>query len=132
VASARPRWKVVVAAAGAAAVLAPGWRGSLVPVDHDEILAAAGRSRTQLGVSRPGDAGAEWHLQYLDSYAVRWLDELGLRRRAPWLVAPDFVAHVPPSAGGVVRADAYFRVATRTHWPWWRPGGGVEWRVPPR
>jgi hypothetical protein len=128
----RPTWKLAVAAALACAALAPGWSGTLVPVAHDDVLAAASRSRSQLGVSRPGEAGEEWHVQYLDSYAVRWLDELGLRRRAPWLVAPDFVAHVPPAAGGVVRADAYFRVETRWHWPWWRPGGGVAWTMPAR
>lgn len=124
----RPRWKPVVLAVAAAAALAPGWAAEFVPEDHEAILDAAGRSRSQLGVTRAGEAaGEEWHLQYLDSGWVALLDELGLRRRAPALVPPDFAAHIPP---GSDRADGYFRVASRWHWPWWRPGGGLDWRVP--
>ena len=121
----RAWWKLAGAAALAALVLAPGWSARLVPADHGALLAAAGRSRSQLGVTRPGEApGEEWHLQYLDSWPVRVLDEMALRRLAPLLVPPDFAAHVPAGSG---RADGYFRGESRLRWPWWWPGGGVDW-----
>lgn len=127
----RPRaWKLAALLAGAALLLAPGWSAVLVPAPHDEVLDAASRSRTQTGVTRPGDApGEEWHLQYLDSWTVRMMDELGLRKQAPRVAPPDFAAHVP---AGSERADAYYRVASRVHWPWWRPGGGMDWSPPVR
>lgn len=120
-------WKKRLALACAVAALVPGWSGRLVPAVHDDLLAEAARSRTQLGVTRGGAAGEEWHLQYLDSWPVRMLDELGLRPHAARFVPPTFVAHLPP---GSDRADGYFRVATRWHWPWWRPGGGLDWALP--
>jgi hypothetical protein len=122
------RRRIAGAALAAAVALAPGWRAALVPEDHEAILAAASRSRSQIGVALPGDlAGEAWHVQYLDSYWVRVLDEVGLRGSASSLVPPDYAAHIPP---GTDRADGYFRVLGEWHWPWWRPGGGVEWRVP--
>jgi hypothetical protein len=125
VTSTRRRWKLAAAFAAAALALAPGWRATLAPVDHEEVLEAASRSRTQTGVTRPGDApGEQWHLQYLDSWTVRMLDELGLRGRAPSVAPPTFAAHLP---AGSQRADAYYRVVTEGHWPWWRPGRGVDW-----
>jgi len=124
----RDRWKIALATVAAAAVVSPGWSARLVPADHEDLLAEASRSRSQLGVSRAGDTpDEEWHLQYLDSWAVRVLDEMRIRGKAPALVPPDFAAHIPP---GSDRADGYFRLETSWHWPWWRPGGGVAWRVP--
>lgn len=117
-----------MACVAAVVMVLPGWRAQLVPVEHDVVLEAASRSRTQTGVVRAGAApGEEWHVQYLDSWPVRMLDEFGLRRAATALVPPDFAAHVP---SGSMRADAYFRAESATHWPWWRAGGGVEWSVP--
>jgi hypothetical protein len=121
----RPTWRETAVAAAALALLAPGWRADLVRVPHEEALAAAARSRSQLGAVRAGDApGEEWHVQYLDSWWARMLAELGLRARLPALVPPDFAAHV---AAGSARADGYFRADAAVHWPWWRPGGGVDW-----
>ncbi|MCE9638130.1 MAG: hypothetical protein K8T90_20705 [Planctomycetes bacterium] len=123
-----PGRRRLLVAFAAGAVLAPGWSGRLVPVDHDLLLDEAGRSHNQTGVTRPGAApGEEWHLQYLDSWPARVLDEFGLRARSSWLVPPDFVAHIP---AGSARADGYYRNVTSWHWPWWRPGGGVAWEVP--
>lgn len=114
----------------ASAALAPGWAGRLEPVDHDLLLDEAGRSHNQTGTVREGDVpGEQWHLQYLDSWPARMLDEFGLRGRASSLVPPDFVAHIPP---GSARADGYYRAVASWHWPWWRPGGGVAWEVPAR
>ena len=125
----------------AAAACAPGWEASLVPVEHDEVLAAAAQASSAFGVTRPGTgAGDEWHAQYLDSGLARLLSAVGLRGTIPSLVPPDFAAHIPgPVVPAVVptgdtggrgvatRADGYFRVETRARWPWWRPGGGVRW-----
>lgn len=118
----------------AAAALAPGWEATLVPVPHDDVLAAASRASSALGVVRPGSGrGDEWHVQYLDSGAARLLADLGLRRALPSLLAPDFAAHVPGPVGPrevATRADGYFRVEPDLRWPWWRPGGGVRWEGP--
>ena len=131
------RSSAIIALIGLGA-LVPGWSGRLVRADHEAMLAEAAQSHTQLGVTRAGgsgdadDAGAageEWHLQYLDSWPVRMLEEMGLRPQAAHIVPPTFVAHVPPGAD---RADGYFRIETSWHWPWWRPGGGLDWTLPPR
>lgn len=125
----RLTWKLAGALVLAAAALWPGWSARLVPADHEALLAAAGRSRSPLGVVRPGDApGEEWHVQYLDSWPVRLLDGMSLRHLAPALVPPDFAAHVPAGTG---RADAYFRAEPHLRWPWWLPGGGVDWTPVP-
>lgn len=116
-----------LAALAAAALLAPGWAGRLAPATHDEILEAASRVRG-LGVSVPDPAApdARFDLQYLGSGWAALLTSFGLRGVVPQLVPPDFAAHVPPAVGGVQRADGYHRVVTTWHWPWWRPGGGLD------
>jgi hypothetical protein len=121
-------------AAALVLLAAPGWRGELVPVAHDEVLAVTGaRAAGEVfGVARAGERqGEEWHAQYVASPPAEALFALGLRKLAPALVAPQFVAHVPPGFDGVPqRADGYYRVATSWRWPWWWPGGGVDWRLP--
>jgi hypothetical protein len=108
----------------------PGWRGELVPVAHDEILADAARydAGDVFGVSLPGDAeGEEWHAQFLGSRPALALDALALRKLAPRLVPPAYMAHIPPGTDALPsRADAYYRVIAHTRWPWWWPGGGVD------
>ena len=43
------------------------------------------------------------------------------------------VAHIPPGIDLLPqRADAYFAVQTSWRWPWWWPGGGVDWKMPAR
>jgi len=121
----------------AAAALAPGWAGTLVPVPHDELIAAAARSGSAMGITRAGEGrGDEWHLQYLDPRFARLLADVGLRGVLPSLVPPDFAAHVPAPVGPrevATRADGYYRVETSLRWPWWLPGGGVRWDAgPPR
>jgi hypothetical protein len=115
----------------AAAALAPGWEATLVPVEHDEVLAAAAQAPSAFGVVRPGRGrGDEWHAQYLGGGFARLLADVGLRGAVPSLVPPDFAAHVPGPVGAqrvATRADGYFRVDARWRWPWWRPGGGVRW-----
>jgi hypothetical protein len=55
----------------------------------------------------------------------------GLRRIAPRCVPPSFAAHMPAGeAGRPQRADGYYRVVASWRWPWWWPGGGVDWRIP--
>ncbi|MCG3135005.1 MAG: hypothetical protein HMLKMBBP_02498 [Planctomycetes bacterium] len=116
-----------LAAVGAAAALSPGWRGRLVPATHDEILEAAARVRG-IGVSIADgtDTGGRFDLQYLGSGWAALLPAAGLRAAVPRIVPPDFAAHVPPPVGGVQRADSYHRIVTEWHWPWWRPGGGLD------
>jgi len=113
-----------------AAVLLPGWSARLEPVDHEAVLAAA-RSASPgdvFGVARPGARDGEtWHAQYHDSVVARVLHGAGLRGALPGLLPPAFAAHIPV---GAERADGYFRVRTSVHWPWWWPGGGVDWSVP--
>lgn len=130
----RRTWVRAGLAVAAAAALAPGWSGRLVPVEHDAVLAAASRASSSIGVSRDGSGrGDSWHAQYLDSGFARFLCDAGFRRSATRLVPPDFVAHIPGPVGPVplaTRADGYFAVETALRWPWWRPGGGVDWTVP--
>lgn len=117
-------------------VLAPGWSGRLVPIEHDEVLRECRRhdAGEVFGASRDGDvAGEEWHAQYVASPAARFLDALNLRGFATRVVPPMFAAHIPPGMDLLPeRADAYFRVETSWRWPWWWPGGGVDWRMPGR
>ncbi len=124
------RGLVWTGAAAAALLALPGWRGSLVPCTHDEILSAAALHGAPFGVSVPGaEPGEEWHAEYLDSGLARLLADVGMRGVAPSLVPPDFAAHVPAApGGGVQRADAWYRVETSRRWPWWWPGGGMSWR----
>jgi hypothetical protein len=130
-----PEWKKRLWI-GAAVVpfLLPGWRGELVPVPHEEVLLAAKARDADdvFGVSRDGEVpGERWHAQYLGGRTAKLLDVLNLRAWATRLTPPDFAAHIPPGPEDLPeRADAYFRVATTTRWPWWWPGGGVDWRLP--
>jgi hypothetical protein len=123
-------------AAAVAPFLLPGWRGDLHPVPHEEILIESRKFDADdvIGAIRDGDApGEEWHLEFMGSRAAAFFDLLNLRGLATHLVPPRFAAHVPPGADALPeRADAYYRVETRTRWPWWWPGGGVEWKAPPR
>lgn len=112
----------------------PGWRGELVPVDHAAILADAATydAGDVFGVSLPGERdGEEWHAQFMGSRAAHALDALALRRLAPRVVPPAYVAHIPPGTDALPsRADAYFRVVAHTRWPWWWPGGGLALERP--
>jgi hypothetical protein len=116
--------------------LAPGWRGDLVPVPHEEILTEAKRCDPAdvIPGSLPGrEEGEQWHAQFFGSSAARVFDLLNLRGLAPHFVPPSYVAHIPPGMDDrPERADGYFRVETHWRWPWWWPGGGVDWRVPQR
>ena len=117
-------------------VLLPGWAGDLVPVDSNEMLRDLTRRDASEAVvaTRGGDKeGEEWHVRFLDSGWARVFDLLNARGLATRTVPPAYVAHIPPGADELsVRADGYYRVETRWRWPWWWPGGGVDWRVPDR
>ncbi len=109
-------------------VLAPGWEATLVPASHEEILREMRLTGTVVGVSRPGEREHEkWHASYVDSSYAELMETLDLRHLLTRTAPPAYVAYIPP---GAIRADAYYRVDTRTHWPWWWPGGGVAWREP--
>ncbi len=134
-----PRWpgkrtRIALAVAALAAGLAPGWSGRLVEVGLEVVLACArgARAGSVLGVTRPVvkdgvETGEEWHASYVGRRLPAFLAGVGLRRALPRLSPPDFVAHVP---AGARRADGYFDVEVSTHWPWWRPGGGLTWAIP--
>jgi len=111
--------------------LAPGWRASLSPVEHEELLAASRESDAArvFGISlSDGPRSERWHAQYVGRSLPMILHDLGVQAALPSLLPPDFAAHL---AVGAERADGYFRVVTEAHWPWWRPGGGVSWELPP-
>jgi hypothetical protein len=124
----------ILVACGVAPFLLPGWRGDLVPVAHDEIIVAASKydASEVFGATRRGDReGEEWHAQFMGSGAAQFLDFLNLRGFATRVVPPAYVAHIPPGADLLPeRADGYYKVVTHWRWPWWWPGGGVDWRVP--
>lgn len=108
--------------------LLPGWSGRLVPTQHDAILRAARQRSTEVSLSVPGERpGERWHLTYMNDDAADFLQSLRMRKFAPSLLAPDFAAHIP---AGSIRADGYYAVETRVHWPWWWPGGGLDLREP--
>ncbi len=130
-----PRAKRALLISGAALpFVLPGWRGELVPVDHDEILAQAARydAGEVFGVSLAGEKdGEEWHAQFMGSRAADSINALALRKLAPRLVPPAYVAHIPPGTEGLpTRADAYYRVVAHARWPWWWPGGGMDFVRP--
>ncbi len=100
-----------------------------MPVPHEEVLASAAASDGSVGVVAVSGAAGEWHAQYHHSGWARLLSALGMRKALPSLVPPDFAAHVPAAGGASPRADGYFRVEATWRWPWWRPGGGVDWTV---
>ena len=126
----RRRRLLVVAALCAVALLLPGWRGELREVPHTEVLAAARAvpPGTVFGVEVPDvDGAGTWHAQYLDSVIARLLRAAGMGASLTAVLPPSFAAHIP---AGAERADGYFRLDARVHWPWWAPRGGVEWRDP--
>ncbi len=132
-----PEWKRRFwISAAVAPFLVPGWRGTLVPVPHEEIIldAATYDAGEVIPATRAGDAqGEEWHAQYMGSRAAAVLEFLNLRSVATYLAPPKYVAHIPPGPDDLPeRADAYFRVDTSWRWPWWWPGGGLDWRMPER
>jgi hypothetical protein len=132
-----PRWKKRLWIAAAAALfLLPGWQGRLVPVPHEEILLESARHDADevFGVSRPGEApGERWNVQYMGGGAAKLFDLLNLRGFATRVVPPRFAAHIPEGPEDLPeRADGYFRIETSLRWPWWFPGGGVDWRPPLR
>jgi len=123
-------------AAGVAPFLLPGWRGELVPVPHEEIILDAARfdAGDVIPATRAGDQpGEEWHAQFMGSRWAAFFDVVNLRGLATRFVPPKYVAHIPPGFDELPeRADAYFRVETTTRWPWWWPGGGLDWKMPER
>jgi hypothetical protein len=126
----------ILIACGILPVLLPGWGGDLVPVPHEEIIVEAAKHDADevFGASRPGErAGEEWHAQFMGSTPAQVLDFLNLRGFATHVVPPAYVAHIPPGADLLPeRADGYFKVVTHWRWPWWWPGGGVDWTMPAR
>lgn len=124
------RRRIVLAAVCAAVLLLPGWRAGLREVPHAAVLAAARDAPpdTVFGVVRhDAEDGAEWHAQYHGSALARLLHGVGMGGSIASLLPPDLAAHVP---AGAERADGYFEVVAAVHWPWWLPGGGVDWRDP--
>lgn len=121
-------------ACAVAPVVLPGWSGVLVPVSGDERIVEAGKYAADevVPATRRGDvAGEEWHVTFMGSRAAEFLDFLNLRTFATHVVPPTFVAHIPPGTDLLPeRADGYFKVVTRWRWPWWWPGGGVDWTNP--
>ena len=121
---------LIAAVCAAPVLLAPGWRATLEPTSHDALLATMRSADPEgvFGVSRRGrQRGEEWHAQYAGGGLPRLLRALGVRGALPALVPPRYAAHVP---AGAERADGYFSVRATAHWPWWRPGGGVDWHDP--
>ena len=95
---------------------------------HDDLLAVVRASRTKVPVSHPGQREGEmWHLTYVDDGLANFVKWLRLKQTLPHTLPADFVAHIPP---GRYRADGYYRVETEGHWPWWWPGGGMDWTEP--
>ncbi len=132
-----PEWKKRFwIAAVVVPLLLPGWRGELVPVPHAEIILDASRydAADVIPATRVGDApGEQWHLQFMGSPWASMFDTLNLREFAARVAPPQYVAHIPPGLDDLPeRADAYFRVKTAVRWPWWWPGGGVDYRMPDR
>ncbi len=106
----------------------PGWGGSLRSFPHETMLARLRRTSDVFGVTRQAEQeGGEWHVTYADSTAAGLLSTLNLRTLCTYVVPPDYVAYIAP---GARMADDYYLVETRLRWPWWWPGGGVEWVVP--
>jgi len=126
------RWtrrRLIALALVGVAVAAPGWRATLYPVSHEELLAAARAAAAVrvFGISLADGPNSErWHAQFVGRALPVVLHDLGVRGALPSLVPPDYAAHIP---AGAERADGYYEVVAETHWPWWRPGGGVEWRT---
>jgi hypothetical protein len=106
----------------------PGWSARLRPLGYEEMWNHLQRTNSAVGVTRAAEIdGAEWHATYVDDDFAEFCSGLGLRHVLPALRAPDYVAHVP--AGGI-HPDARYRVEATTRWPWWWPGGGVDWTAP--
>ncbi len=129
----QPNRRVALAAALLVlAAAAPGWRGELVPVEHEDVLAAsrAAPPSTVFGVARDGAVpGERWHAQYAGSGVAAALHDAGMGAGLTRVLPPRFAAHLAP---GAEHADGYFRVEARVHWPWWRSGAGVAWGDAPQ
>lgn len=109
-------------------VLAPGWRGRLAPLRYEQMWDALQSADDAIGVAYvPVEDGPEWHATYVDDGVASAVRALNLRTYLPHLSPPDFVAHIP---AGELHADAHFRVESSVHWPWWWPGGGMDWTAP--
>lgn len=106
----------------------PGWGADLKPTPHETMLSSLRASPDVFGVTREieGDGG-EWHATYMDNAAAGALTTLNLRGLCTRVVPPDFVAYIPP---GARMADEYMSLDVRLRWPWWWPGGGIDWVVP--
>lgn len=118
----RHRWLIAPALLVATIVCFPGWKGELELVEHTVVLLEA-RDAHQLTPSvLDAEGDAQWHLTHLDSTFGQILVDVGFGGLTPRLVPPEFAAYVPrPNAP----ADAYYRVESSVHWPWWWPGGGL-------
>lgn len=101
----------------------PGWHGELELVAHTELLATARAAGTVTPAQIDDRGTSSWDLTYLDSRPAEVLVDLGLGGLAPRLVAPRFAAYIPAPGEP---ADAYYRVVSTAHWPWWWPGGGLS------
>ncbi len=123
-----PRLKRLVWAAPLIVLLLlPGWAAELKPVAHEILLRRVQRADNVVGVRRAvdGDPG-EWQATYADSVTASALSALNLRGMTTYVAPPLYVAYIPEGA----RLGEYFRVETHLHWPWWLPGGGVQWKLP--
>ena len=115
--------------------LLPGWRGDLVPVPNDQVILAASQFSTPATCSPravPARGRARSGTPSTWAATPRACSTCsgcaGSRRH---VVAPSFAAHIPPGSENLAqRADGYYRVDTHLRWPWWWPGGGVDWQVP--
>lgn len=109
-------------------LLLPGWSARLRPLSYEEMWDHLQRTTSAVGVARAAEVdGAEWHATYVENGFAESCASLGLRHILPALSPPDYVAHIP--AGGI-HPDAYYRVESSVRWPWWWPGGGIDWTTP--
>ena len=124
-----PRTKrLLFAVPVACAVLAPGWSASLERLHYEQMWDQLKQADNAVGVSHvPVVGGEEWHATYVDDSLAGLFSSLNLRGFLPTFSPPDYVAHIP---AGELHADAHYRVETHLRWPWWWPGGGVEWSAP--
>jgi hypothetical protein len=105
-------------------VLLPGWEGRLVPIAHDDVFEVVRRAEGVRAVPVRG-AGDEdrWHANYVDRWEAETLGTLVPDAVLARLSPPDFAAFLP---AGSRHATTYYRVEGSTHWPWWWPGGGID------
>ena len=111
-----------------AVVFAPGWSASLAPLRYEDMWGTLQTADDAIGVAYvPEEDGPEWHATYVDDGLASVFRSLNLRSYMPHVSPPDFVAFIP---AGELHANAHFRVESRMHWPWWWPGGGMDWSAP--